>query len=147
MDSVSELQSALGMRVHDAKRQLTGTVILGLMAALLAFVGQSALTQARPIFSMVDLAYSSWQSAYHFVLWLLALAWLAALVKQSVQFQELRERYESQKQMDLLYAQRAEERRLAAEERARQAAALAAAEAAPPRRKFDKNARSTKFDY
>ncbi|WP_395401941.1 hypothetical protein ACHMW6_28295 [Pseudoduganella sp. UC29_106] len=147
MNSVSELQAALATQVHDAKRQLTGTVILGLMAAFLAFVGQSALTQARPIFPMVDMAYSSWQSGYNFVLWLLALAWLAALVKQSVQFQELRERYESQKQMDLLYAQRAEERRLAAEERGRQAAAAAAAEAALPKKKFDKNARSRKFDY
>jgi hypothetical protein len=146
MDSASPTQIALGQQLNDSRRQLTGTVMLGLMAACLAFVGQSALTQARPIFTFVDLAYSSWQSGYNFVLWLLALAWLAALAKQCVLFQELRERYESQRQMDLLYAQRAEERRLAAEERARQQQA-AAREAEPPKKKIDKNARSKKFDY
>jgi hypothetical protein len=145
MEPVSPAQIALGQQLQDTRRQLTGTVILGLMAAFLAFVGQSALTQARPIFTMVDLAYSSWQSGYNFVLWALALAWLAALVKQCVLFQDLRERYASQQQMDLLYSQRAEDRRLAAEERAKQEAAAREANKQP--KKYDKNARSNKFDY
>jgi len=149
MDTVSPTQIALTQHLHDAKRHLTGTVILGVMAALLAFVGQSALSQARPIFTMVDLAYSSWQSGYNFVLWVLAFAWLAALAKQCMLFHELRDRLESQKRLDERYAERAEQRREAAEERrlAAEERASHEAEAQKPRKKLDKNARSNIFDY
>jgi len=146
MDSASQNQILLDQQRLQFRRQLFGTVMLGVMAAGLAFVGQSALAQARPL---LDQSFGSWQSFYKFVLWALAFAWLAALVQQSMRYMDASERFESQRRLDEQYAQRAQQRREAEEERERQQAqsnARQQAEALRPKR-IDKGARSNKFDY
>jgi uncharacterized membrane protein len=146
MDSVSEAQFELDQLRHEAKRQLLGTVMLGVMAGLLAFVGQSALAQARPL---LETTFGTWQSLYTFVLWALAIAWLVALAQQTLHYQNMRERFESQRRLDAAYAERAARAQAAEEERQRQRqrAEAEARQAAERNRRLNKNSRSNKFDY
>jgi uncharacterized membrane protein len=144
MDSVSEAQFELDQLRHEAKRQLLGTVMLGVMAGLLAFVGQSALAQARPL---LETSFGTWQSLYTFVLWALAIAWLVALAQQTLHYQNMRERFESQRRLDAAYAERAAKAQAAEEERQRQRAEAEARQAAERTRRLNKNSRSNKFDY
>lgn len=144
MDSVSEAQFELDQLRLAAKRQLLGTVALGVMAILLAFVGQSALSQARPL---LEASFGTWQSLYTFVLWALALAWLVALVQQVLHYQTIRERYEAQCRLDAVYAERAAKAQAAEEERQRQRAESEARETVDRSRRVNKNTRSNKFDY
>jgi len=144
MDSVSEAQFELDQLRLQAKRQLMGTVLLGVMAGLLAFVGQSALGQARPL---LEGSFGSWQSFYTFVLWALAIAWLVALAQQAVHFQNISERFESQRRLDAVYAERAAKAQAAEEVRQRQRAESEARQAAERIKRQNKNVRSTKFDY
>lgn len=144
MDSVSEAQFELDQIRNYAKRQLMGTVLLGVMAGFLAFVGQSALAQARPL---LETSFGTWQSLYTFVLWALAIAWLVALVQQSLHYQQISERFESQRRLDAVYAERAAKAQAAEEERQRQRAETEARQTAERSRRLNKNARSTKFDY
>ena len=127
MDSVSEAQFELDQLRLQAKRQLMGTVLLGVMAGLLAFVGQSALGQARPL---LEGSFGSWQSFYTFVLWALAIAWLVALAQQAIHFQNISERFESQRRLDAVYAERAAKAQAAEEVRQRQRAESEARQAA-----------------
>ena len=144
MDAVSEAQFELDQLRLEAKRQLLGTVLLGVMAGLLAFVGQSALGQARPL---LETSFGTWQSLYTLVLWALAIAWLVALAQQAMHFQSISERFESQRRLDNIYAERAAKAQAAEEARQRQRAETEAREAAERARRANKNARSTKFDY
>ncbi|MGO4378272.1 hypothetical protein [Pseudoduganella sp. RAF53_2] len=146
MHTVSDAQAELDLQAKDAKRHLTGTVIMGLMAACLAFVGQSALAQARPLFDFIDIAYGAWQSGFHWMLWAVALAWFVALIQGSMRYQDITEQLRVQQRLDDQYA-RAQQAREAAEERRAERAAVRKAEEDPPPRKFSKNARSNKFDY
>lgn len=144
MDSVSQAQFELDQLRHDAKRQLLGTVVLGIMADMLAFVGQSALGQARPL---LETSFGTWQSLYTLVLWALAIAWLVALVQQALHYQNMSERFESQRRLDTVYAERAAKAQAAEEERQRQRAESEARQTAERNRRLNKNARSSKFDY
>jgi biopolymer transport protein ExbB/TolQ len=144
MDTVSEAQSELDQMRAVAKRQLLGTVMLGVMAGFLAFVGQSALAQARPL---LEPSFGTWQSLYSFVLWALAIAWLVALGQQALHYQTISERFESQRRLDTVYAERAAKAQAAEDERQRQRAETEARQIAERNRRVNKNARSTKFDY
>lgn len=144
MDSVSKVQFELDQLRLQAKRQLLGTVLLGAMAGLLAFVGQSALGQARPL---LETSFGTWQSFYTLVLWALAIAWLVALIQQALHYQNISERFESQRRLDTVYAERAARAQAAEEARQRQRAETEAREASERARRANKNARSTKFDY
>lgn len=144
MDSVSEAQFELDQLRFQAKRQLLGTVVLGFMAGLLAFVGQSALGQARPL---LEPSFGTWQSLYTFVLWALAIAWVVALAQQAIHFQNISERFESQRRLDAIYAERAAKAQAAEDERHRQRAESEARQEAERIRRQNRNARSTKFDY
>lgn len=144
MDSVSEAQFELDQMRHQAKRQLLGTVVLGVMAALLAFVGQSALSQSRPFF---ENSFGTWQTLYTVVLWALAIAWLVALAQQALQYQNISEQFESRRRLDAVYAERAAKAQAAAEDRQRQRAETEARQSAERTRRTSKNTRSTKFDF
>ncbi len=144
MESVSEAQFELDQMRLEAKRQLLGTVVLGVMAGVLAFVGQSALGQARPL---LEASFGTWQSIYTFVLWALAIAWLVALVQQALHYQTISERFEAQRRLDAVYAERAAKAQAAEEERQRQQAETEARQLADRNRRINKNARSNKFDY
>lgn len=148
MEAVSEAQSELELMRHHAKRQLLGTVALGIMAGFLAFVGQSALAQARPL---LEPSFGTWQSIYTVVLWALALAWLVALVQQALHFQSMDERYEAQRRLDAIYADRAARAHVAEELRKRQRAETEARQhnASERVRRHNKNKDkgSNKFDY
>lgn len=144
MDSVSEAQFELNQLRHQAKRQLLGTVALGVMAALLAFVGQSALAQARPLF---ETSFGTWQSLYTVVLWAVAIAWLVALAQQAIHFQNISEQFESRRRLDAVYAERAAKVQAAEEDRQRQRAETDARQATARNRRLNKNTRSNKFDY
>jgi len=144
MDSVSEAQFELDQLRFQAKRQLLGTVVLGFMAGLLAFVGQSALGQARPL---LEPSFGTWQSLYTFVLWALAIAWVVALAQQAIHFQNISERFESQRRLDAIYAERAAKAQAAEDERHRQRAESEARQEAERIRRQNRNTRSTKFDY
>lgn len=133
-----------------ARRQLIGTVLLGLMAACLAFVGQSALGQARPLFEQFGLQYGFWQSFYHFVLWALALAWLAALIQQVLHYTDISERHATQQRIAAQQALRAQQAREAAEERDRaNAVATASRQRDEERasRRANRKGNSNIFDY
>jgi biopolymer transport protein ExbB/TolQ len=144
MDSVSEAQFELDQLRLVAKRQLFATVMLGVMAGFLAFVGQSALSQARPL---LEPSFGTWQSLYSLVLWALAIAWLVALGQQAFHYQTINERFESQRRLDTVYAERAAKAQAAEDERQRQRAETEARQIAERNRRANKNARSTKFDY
>lgn len=146
MEAVSEAQSQLEQMRRHAKRQLVGTVALGLMAGCLAFVGQSALGQARPL---LEGSFDTWQSVYTLVLWALALAWLVALVQQTLHYQNMSERYESQRRLDAIYAERAARAQVAEEMRQRQLAENEARlhDSSDRSKRTNRNARSNKFDY
>ncbi|XLZ69291.1 hypothetical protein ABT364_22575 [Massilia sp. SR12] len=146
MEAVSEIQTELELMRHDAKRQLLGTIVLGIMAGFLAFVGQSALAQARPL---LEPSFGTWQSIYTFVLWALALAWAAALAQQALHFQSMNERYAAQCRLDAIYYERAVRAQVNEELRQRQRAESDARQhSATERAKRNKKAdRSTKFDY
>ncbi|WP_154668045.1 hypothetical protein [Pseudoduganella violaceinigra] len=144
MDSVSEEQFELSQLRQAAKRQLLGTVALGVMAGLLAFVGQSALAQSRPL---LETSFGTWQSLYTLVLWALAIAWLVALAQQAIHFQNISERFESQRRLDSVYAERAAKAQAAEDARQRQRAESEARQAAERTRRQTRNTRSTKFDY
>jgi uncharacterized membrane protein len=142
MDSVSEAQSQLDQLRLTAKRQLLGTVVLGVMAGLLAFVGQSALGHARPL---LEASFGTWQSLYTVVLWALAIAWLVALAQQAIQ--NINEQFESRRRLDMVYAERAAKAQAAEEDRQRQRAETDARQAVERTRRQTRNVRSTKFDY
>jgi uncharacterized membrane protein len=144
MDSVSEAQSQLDQLRLTAKRQLLGTVVLGVMAGLLAFVGQSALGHARPL---LEASFGTWQSLYTVVLWALAIAWLVALAQQAIHFQNINEQFESRRRLDTVYAERAAKAQAAEEDRQRQRAETDARQAVERTRRQTRNVRSTKFDY
>ena len=144
MDSVSEAQFELDQLRLEAKRQVLGTVVLGVMAGLLAFVGQSALGQARPL---LEPSFGTWQSLYTFVLWALAIAWVVALAQQGIHFQNISERFESQCRLDSVYAERAAKAQAAEDQRQRQRAESEARQQAERIRRQNKNTRSNKFDY
>lgn len=144
MDSVSEAQFELDQLRTRAKRQLLGTVMLGVMAGMLAFVGQSALGHARPL---LESSFGTWQSLYTFVLWALAIAWVVALAQQGIHFQNISERFESQRRLDAVYAERAAKAQAAEDQRQRQRAESEAKQEAERIRRQNKNTRSTKFDY
>ncbi len=144
MDSVSEAQFELDQLRLQAKRQLLGTVVLGIMAGMLAFVGQSALGQARPL---LESSFGTWQTLYTFVLWALAIAWVVALAQQAIHFQNISERFESQRRLDAVYAERAAKAQAVEDERQRQRAESEARQEAERIRRQNKNTRSTKFDY
>jgi uncharacterized membrane protein len=144
MDSVSEAQSQLDQLRLAAKRQLLGTVVLGVMAGLLAFVGQSALGHARPL---LEASFGTWQSLYTVVLWALAIAWLVALAQQAIHFQNINEQFESRRRLDTVYAERAAKAQAAEEDRQRQRAETDARQAVERTRRQTRNVRSTKFDY
>jgi uncharacterized membrane protein len=144
MDSVSEAQSQLDQLRLTAKRQLLGTVVLGVMAGLLAFVGQSALGHARPL---LEASFGTWQSLYTVVLWALAIAWLVALAQQAIHFQNINEQFESRRRLDMVYAERAAKAQAAEEDRQRQRAETDARQAVERTRRQTRNVRSTKFDY
>jgi uncharacterized membrane protein len=127
-----------------AKRQLLGTVVLGVMAGLLAFVGQSALGHARPL---LEASFGTWQSLYTVVLWALAIAWLVALAQQAIHFQNINEQFESRRRLDTVYAERAAKAQAAEEDRQRQRAETDARQAVERTRRQTRNVRSTKFDY
>lgn len=144
MDSVSEAQFELDQMRHQAKKQLLGTVVLGIMAGFLALVGQSALGQARPL---LETSFGTWQTLYTVVLWALAIAWLVALAQQAIHFQNISEQFESRRRLDAVYAERAAKNQAAEEERQRQRAESEARQAADRTRRQNKNSRSTKFDF
>lgn len=146
MEAVSETQSELERMRHHAKRQLMGTVFLGIMAAILAFVGQSALVHVQPL---LEGSYGTWQSVYTFVLWALAIAWLVALVQQSLHYVNMSERYEAQRRLDAVYAERAVRAQVAEELRQRQRAETQARQHSTNERtkRNTKNKGSNKFDY
>lgn len=144
MDSVSEAQFELDQLRHQARKQLLGTVVLGVMAGLLAFVGQSALGQARPL---LESSFGTWQSLYTVVLWALAIAWLVALIQQALHYQNISEQFESRRRLDAVYAERAAKAQAVEEERQRQRAESEARQAAERNRRLNKNSRSTKFDF
>ena len=146
MEAVSEIQTELDLMRQDAKRQLLGTVVLGIMAAFLAFVGQSALAQAQPL---LEGSFGTWQSVYTFVLWALAIAWLVALVQQALHYANMSERYEAQCRLDAIYHERAVRAQVAEELRQRQRAENEARQHGANERakRNKKNERSTKFDY
>jgi len=144
MDSVSEAQFELDQLRLQAKRQLLGTVVLGVMAGMLAFVGQSALGQARPL---LESSFGTWQTLYTFVLWALAIAWVVALAQQAIHFQNISERFESQRRLDAVYAERAAKAQAVEDERQRQRAESEARQEAERIRRQNRNTRSTKFDY
>ncbi|WP_342117998.1 hypothetical protein [Pseudoduganella sp. OTU4001] len=147
MEAVSEVQSELELMRQHAKRQLIGTVLLGIMAAILAFVGQSALAQVQPLLAG---SFGSWQSVYTFVLWALAIAWLVALVQQALHYVNMSERYEAQRRLDAIYAERAVRAQVAEELRQRQRAeteARSQRDAAARQRRAGKEKGSNKFDY
>lgn len=146
MEAVSEIQTELELMRQHAKRQLLGTVLLGIMAAILAFVGQSALAQVQPL---LEGSFGTWQSVYTFVLWALAIAWLVALVQQALHYVNMSERYEAQRRLDAIYAERAVRAQVAEEMRQRQLAENEARrrEQAERPKRINKNARSNKFDY
>lgn len=146
MDTLSQAQAELDLQVKDAKRHLTGTVVMGLMAACLAFVGQSALAQARPLFDFIDIAYGAWQSGFHWMLWAVALAWFVALIQGSLRYQDIAEQLRVQQRLDEQYA-RAQQARDAAEARRREREAARDEEEDMPIRRYQKGARSNKFDY
>lgn len=129
---------------HQAKKQLLGTVVLGVMAGLLAFVGQSALGQARPL---LESSFGTWQSLYTVVLWALAIAWLVALIQQALHYQNISEQFESRRRLDAVYAERAAKAQAVEEERQRQRAESEARQTAERNRRLNKNNRSTKFDF
>jgi uncharacterized membrane protein len=144
MDSVSEAQFELDQMRQQAKKQLLGTVVLGIMAGLLALVGQSALGQARPL---LEASFGTWQTLYTVVLWALAIAWLVALAQQAIHYQNISEQYESRRRLDTVYAERAAKNQAAEEERQRQRAETEARQTADRNRRLNKNTRSSKFDY
>ncbi|MTW11643.1 hypothetical protein GM658_13645 [Pseudoduganella eburnea] len=144
MDSVSEAQFELDQLRHQARKQLLGTVVLGVMAGLLAFVGQSALGQARPL---LESSFGTWQSLYTVVLWALAIAWLVALIQQALHYQNISEQFESRRRLDAVYAERAAKAQAVEEERQRQRAESEARQAAERNRRLNKNSHSTKFDF
>ena len=144
MDSVSEAQFELDQLRHQAKKQLLGTVVLGVMAGLLALVGQSALGQARPL---LETSFGTWQSFYTVVLWALAIAWLVALVQQALHYQNISEQFESRRRLDAVYAERAAKAQAVEEERQRQRAESEARQTAERNRRLNKTTRSTKFDF
>jgi len=144
MDSVSEAQFELDQMRHQAKKQLLGTVVLGIMAGLLALVGQSALGQARPL---LETSFGTWQTFYTVVLWALAIAWLVALVQQALHYQTISEQFESRRRLDAVYAERAAKAQAVEEERQRQRAESEARQAAERTRRLNKTTRSTKFDF
>jgi len=129
---------------HLAKKQLLGTVVLGIMAGFLALVGQSALGQARPL---LEASFGTWQTLYTVVLWALAIAWLVALAQQAIHYQNISEQFESRRRLDAVYAERAAKNQAVEEERQRQRAESEARQAAERTRRQNKNARSTKFDF
>jgi uncharacterized membrane protein (DUF106 family) len=147
MDTASQSLATIDLQVRESKRQLTATIVLGVMAVCLAFVGQTALSAARPIFAVIDMAYASWQSGFNWVLWALALAWLLAIIQHSIRYQDMKEQLRIQQRLDEHYArvrqvrEEAEQRKLEREESKRQDD-----ERVKPKR-MDKNARSNKFDY
>ena len=147
MDTASQALATIDLQVRETKRQLTATIVLGVMAVCLAFVGQTALSAARPIFAVIDMAYASWQSGFNWVLWALALAWLLAVIQHSFRYQDMKEQLRIQQRLDEHYArvrqgrEEAEQRKLEREESKRMDE-----ERAKPKR-VDKNARSNKFDY
>jgi uncharacterized membrane protein len=144
MEPVSEAQFELDQMRHQAKKQLLGTVVLGVMAGLLALVGQSALGQARPL---LETSFGSWQTFYTVVLWALAIAWLVALIQQALHYQNISEQFESRRRLDAVYAERAAKAQAVEEERQRQRAESEARQAAERNRRLNKNSRSTKFDF
>lgn len=148
MDTVTETQASLDLQVRESKRQLTATVVLGVMAICLAFVGQSALSAARPIFAVIDMAYASWQSGFNWVLWALALAWLVAIIQHSIRYQDSKEQLRIRQRLDEHYA-RVQQMREEAEQRKREREEEQRREEARQARpkRIDKAARSNKFDY
>jgi hypothetical protein len=72
---------------------------------------------------------------------------VVALAQQAIHFQNVSERFESQRRLDTVYAERAAKAQAAEEDRQRQRAETEARQAAERIKRQNKNARSTKFDY
>jgi hypothetical protein len=145
MTYASETQSSLDQRVQTTGWQIARTVVLGLLAASLSLFGQACLARARPLFPMIDQNFVAWQSGYSFALLVIGVVWVAAMLQKVNQFQDCLQSLRMQRRLDAQYAVRAQK---AAEARRAKEEAIAATQAAeaPPAR-YDKNARSDKFNY
>lgn len=144
MTYASETQSLLDQRVQTTGWQIARTVTLGLLAASLSLFGQTCLARARPIFPMIDQNFMAWQSGYSFALLVMGVVWVAAMLQKVNQFQDCLQSLRMQRRLDAQYAVRAQKASEA--RRAKEAVIVAQAAEAPPAR-YDKHARSDKFNY
>jgi hypothetical protein len=147
MDTASQALATIDLQVRESKRQLTATVVLGVMAVCLAFVGQTALSAARPIFAVIDMAYTSWQSGFNWVLWALALAWLVAIIQHSFRYQDMKEQLRIHQRLDEHYARMRQVREEAEQRKLEREASKRQDEEHVKPKRVDKKARSNKFDY
>jgi ABC-type multidrug transport system fused ATPase/permease subunit len=145
MTYASETQSLLDQRVQTTGWQIARTVVLGLLAACLSLFGQACLARARPLFPMIDQNFTAWQSGYSFALLVIGVVWVAAMLQKVNQFQDCLQNLRMQRRLDAQYAVRAQ--KAAEARRAREDATAAAQSAEAPPARYDKNARSNKFNY
>jgi len=148
--SQSDIQSDLQTRLNATGWHLFRTVLLGAIAAGLAIYGQHALTEARPIFPLIDQNFGLWQTSYVGAVLLVAVTWLLAMRQKLGLYQNCLHHMKMQRIIEEQRQRRAEreeaQRKARAERRAQIEAEREAARAVdtPFMRK---NARSTKFDY
>lgn len=135
MNSATDTQEILQKQLKSCSRQLAGTLALGAAAAGFAIFGQDALTQARPIFPMIDQIYGSWQSWYIGALLIFGVVWAIAVVQKINFIQYCVQRLRAQRRVDEQIALRASR------------AEAAKRQAEPARVAPSRHGRSNKFDY
>jgi len=144
--SQTDIHSDLQARLNATGWHIFRTVLLGAIAAGLAMYGQHALTEARPIFPLIDQNFGLWQTSYVGAILLVGITWLLAMRQKLGLYQNCLHHMKMQRIIDEQRQRRAERdeemRKTRAERRREQEA-----EAVRNTPFMRKNARSTKFDY
>ncbi|KQQ47439.1 hypothetical protein ASF61_01975 [Duganella sp. Leaf126] len=128
-------------RVKATRWMLTKTVLLGVLAAVLAILGQGWLERAAPLLPIISQNYGIWQLCYlatlllTFVIWALAMRQKMALLENSKRGMHTQQRIAQHNARRKQAAAEARQRR--AERERAQAREIAA----------KRGARSNKFDY
>jgi len=141
-------QSASHIDLH-ARLSATGwhifrTVLLGAVAAALAAYGEQKLTEARPIFPLIDQNFGLWQAAYAAAVLLTVVTWLLAMRQRIGLYQNCLHHIKMQKVIEEQRERREQREQEAREAREARRREMEELRSRPPVRG---NTRSTKFDY
>lgn len=144
MNSPTESELLWSQRARSVGWQIVRTIMLGVVAIVLAMYGQDALLQARPIFPLIDQNYVLWQIAYVLILLIIGLAWAAAMLQKVRVYQDCTHNARMQRRIDEERQLRIQRALDAKEARAARQAEIDMALTSPA---INKNKRSGKFDY